>query len=197
MMLQVAWNLFAYDAWNSLTFGRSCQRGRSVDRIDRRIVRELQADGRLTNQELAERVNLSPSPCLRRVRLLEEAGVIRGYTAIVDQEKVGLPVNAFVSVRLERPSPEAMRSFEERIQRFDEIQECYLMTGTRDYLLHVVSQSLKTYEQFVREQLTQIPGIGAIETSFAFGRVKRINCYPAVAEAGEHAAPRMPDTRSQ
>lgn len=154
-----------------------------VDRIDRRIVRELQADGRLTNQALAERVSLSPSPCLRRVRLLEEAGVIRGYTAIVDQEKVGLPVNAFVSVRLERPSPEAMRNFEVRIQRFDEIQECYLMTGTRDYLLHVVSQSLKSYEQFVREQLTQIPGIGAIETSFAFGRVKWINRYPAVADA--------------
>jgi len=153
-----------------------------MDRIDRRIVRELQADGRLTNQELAERVNLSPSPCLRRVRLLEEAGVIRGYTAVVDQEKLGLPVNAFVSVRLERPSPEVMRTFEERIQRFDEIQECYLMTGSRDYLLHVVSQSLKTYEQFVREQLTRIPGIASVETSFAFGRVKRINLYPAPAD---------------
>lgn len=153
-----------------------------MDRIDRRIVRELQADGRLTNQELAERVNLSPSPCLRRVRNLEEAGVICGYTAVVDQEKLGLPVNAFVSVRLERPSPETMRTFEERIQRFDEIQECYLMTGSRDYLLHVVSQSLKTYEQFVRGQLTQIPGIASVETSFAFGRVKRINLYPAVAE---------------
>jgi Lrp/AsnC family leucine-responsive transcriptional regulator len=154
-----------------------------MDRIDRRILRELQANGRLTNQELAERVNLSPSPCLRRVRLLEEAGVILGYTAIVDQEKLGLPVNAFVSVRLERPSPEAMRTFEERIQRHDDIQECYLMTGSRDYLLHVVSHSLKTYEQFVREQLTQIPGIASVETSFAFGRVKRINRYPAVDEA--------------
>ncbi len=154
-----------------------------MDRIDRNIVRELQANGRLTNQELSERVNLSPSPCLRRVRNLEEAGVIRGYTAVVDQEKLGLPVNAFISVRLERPSPETMLTFEERIQRFDEIQECYLMTGSRDYLLHVVSQSLKTYEQFVREQLTQIPGIASVETSFAFGRVKRINLYPAVAEA--------------
>ncbi len=153
-----------------------------MDRIDRRIVRELQANGRLTNQELAERVNLSPSPCLRRVRLLEEAGVIRGYTAVVDQEKLGLPVNAFVSVRLERPSPEAMRTFEERIQRFDEIQECYLMTGSRDYLLRVVSQSLKTYERFVREELTQIPGIASVETSFAFGGVKRINLYPAPAD---------------
>ena len=154
-----------------------------MDRIDRNIVRELQANGRLTNQELSERVNLSPSPCLRRVHNLEEAGVIRGYTVVVDQEKLGLPVNAFISVRLERPSPETMLTFEERIQRFDEIQECYLMTGSRDYLLHVVSQSLKTYEQFVREQLTQIPGIASVETSFAFGRVKRINLYPAVAEA--------------
>jgi Lrp/AsnC family leucine-responsive transcriptional regulator len=149
-----------------------------LDRIDRKIVRELQASGRLTNQELSERAGLSPSPCLRRVRNLEEAGVIRGYTAVVDQEKFGLPVNAFVSVRLERPSEETMRTFEDRIQRFDEIQECYLMTGSRDYLLHVVSHSLKTYEQFVREQLTRIPGIASIETSFAFGQVKRRGVFP-------------------
>jgi Lrp/AsnC family leucine-responsive transcriptional regulator len=149
-----------------------------MDKIDRKIIRELQAEGRLTNQELAERVNLSPSPCLRRVRILEEEGVIRGYRAVVDQEKFGLPVNAFVSVRLERPNPETIRSFEERIQRFDEIQECYLMTGSRDYLLHVVSHSLKTYERFVREQLTQIPGIASIETSFAFGQVKQRGVFP-------------------
>lgn len=152
-----------------------------MDSIDRKILRALQGNGRLTNQELSEQVGLSPSPCLRRVRLLEQAGVILGYTAVVDQEKFGVPVNAFVSVRLERPSEETIRVFEERIQRFDEIQECYLMTGSRDYLLHVVSHSLKTYEQFVRDRLTRIPGIAAIETSFAFGQVKRRGVYPEIS----------------
>lgn len=143
-----------------------------MDSIDRRIVRELQRDARISNQELAERVNLSPSPCLRRVRRLEDMGVLRGYTAIVDEEQLGLPVTAFVEVRLEQQNDATIRAFEAGVQALEEVLACYLMAGSRDYLLHVVAPSLKGYEAFVRRKLTQIPGIGELETHFAFGRVK-------------------------
>jgi Lrp/AsnC family leucine-responsive transcriptional regulator len=149
-----------------------------MDAIDRRIVRELQANARLTNQELSERVNLSPSPCLRRLRNLEKAGVIVGYTALVDQDKYGLPINVFLSVRLEKQTQELIRTFERRIQDIDEVLECYTTTGTNDYLLHVVSDSLKSYERFVKETLTTIPGIGTIESAFTFGVVKRRSAFP-------------------
>ena len=149
-----------------------------MDAIDRKIVRELQANARLTNQELSERVNLSPSPCLRRLRNLEKTGVIVGYTALVDQDKYGLPINVFLSVRLEKQTQELIRTFERRIQDIDEVLECYTTTGTNDYLLHVVSDSLKSYERFVKETLTTIPGIGTIESAFAFGVVKRKSAFP-------------------
>ena len=149
-----------------------------MDAIDRKIVRELQANARLTNQELSERVNLSPSPCLRRLRNLESRGVIVGYTALVDQDKYGLPINVFLSVRLEKQTQELIRTFERRIQDIDEVLECYTTTGTNDYLLHVVSDSLKSYERFVKETLTTIPGIGTIESAFAFGVVKRKSAFP-------------------
>ncbi len=152
-----------------------------MDHTDRMIIRELQADGRQTNQELAAKVNLSPSPCLRRVRNLERSGVLLGYTAIVDQEKYGLPINAFVSIRLEKQTDAAIKAFEKGVQDIDEIIECYLMTGSRDYSLYVVSQSLKSYEQFIREKLTKLPGIAAIETSFAFGRVKGRSMLPPLS----------------
>lgn len=152
-----------------------------MDAIDRKIIRNLQKDGRLTNQDLADKINLSPSPCLRRVRNLESQGVISGYTAIVDQEKYGLPINVFVNLRLEKQSEEAIRSFEEDVQKLDEVVECYLMTGSRDYMLRVVSQSLKTYEAFVRDKLTTISGIAGIESSFAFGQVKRNTVLPSLS----------------
>lgn len=152
-----------------------------MDRIDRQIVRELQSHARLTNQQLSERVHLSPSPCLRRVRNLERDGVLLGYTAIVDQERYGLPINVFVGVRLERQTDEAIRAFERGIQALDEVLECYLMAGSRDYMLRVVCDSLKSYERFIREELTRLPGIGAIESSFAFGQVKRRSVFPPLA----------------
>lgn len=152
-----------------------------MDAIDRNIIRNLQQDARLTNQDLADQINLSPSPCLRRVRNLEAQGVLAGYTAIIDQEKYGLPINVFVNIRLEKQSDEAIRVFEEGIQKLDEVMDCYLMTGSRDYLLRVVSQSLKTYEFFVREKLTTIPGIAGIESSFAFGQVKHNPVLPPLA----------------
>ena len=144
-----------------------------MDAIDRKIIEALQENARLTNQELAERVGLSPSPCLRRLRKLESDGVLRGYRAQVDQQRYGLPINVFVAIRLERQTDAAIRAFEQAIQVLDEVQECYLMTGSRDYLLRVVSRSLESYERFIRERLTRIEGIASIESSFAFNQVKK------------------------
>jgi Lrp/AsnC family leucine-responsive transcriptional regulator len=152
-----------------------------VDAIDQKIIAALMADGRLTNQDLSERVGLSPSPCLRRVRALEQSGVIRGYTAVIDQERYGLPINVFVSIRLERQTDAALKAFERGIQGLDEVMECYLMTGSRDYLLRVVSDSLKSYERFVREVLSALPGIASIESSFAFSQLKQRAALPPPA----------------
>ena len=149
-----------------------------MDKLDHKIIAELQQNGRLTNQELSERVSLSPSPCLRRVRQLEREGVIEGYTAIVNQEACGLQINAFVSVRLEKQTNKTILGFEQGIHELDDVLACYLMSGESDYLLHVLSPSLKTYESFIRDKLTKIPGIGTLETHFAFGQVKRQVIYP-------------------
>jgi len=150
----------------------------NMDAIDKKIISELQRDGRLSNQDLAALVGLSPSPCLRRVRRLEQAGILAGYTALVDPEKLGLPINVFVNIRMEKPDPELIKSFERAIKKIDEVIECYLMTGSRDYLLHVVSEDLKSYENLVRERLAAIPGVLSLESSFAFGRVKNTHALP-------------------
>lgn len=150
-----------------------------MDKIDRRILHELQLHGRLSNQDLAERVNLSPSPCLRRVRQLEARGVIRGYTAVVDQEACGYPITVFIRITLERHNMDTITEFERRVTEIEEILECFLMTGQRDYLLRVVTSSLADYERFVRDTLQTIPGIGSIDTSFAYGVVKRSRALPS------------------
>lgn len=151
-----------------------------MDSKDLQIISALQANGRMSNQELSERLSLSPSPCLRRLRLLEEARVIRGYTAIVDEESYGLPVTAFVGIKLKVHSAESVAAFERAIQAIDAVMDCYVMTGQVDYLLRVLAASLKDYERFVRKELHAIPGIESIDTSFAYGRVKRSNVFPAV-----------------
>jgi Lrp/AsnC family transcriptional regulator, leucine-responsive regulatory protein len=149
-----------------------------MDSKDRQILRELQGDGRLTNQELSERVNLSPSPCLRRVRLLEEQGVIRGYTALVDQKSWGLPVTVFIRIKLERHGDEAVNAFEEAIISMPQVMDCWLMTGRSDYLLRVIASDLDDYEHFVRRELQRVPGIASIDTSFAYGSVKHAQVLP-------------------
>ena len=149
-----------------------------MDAIDRNIIRTLQKNGRLSNQELADHVGLSPSPCLRRVRNLEKSGVLTGYTALVDQDKFGLPFTVFIHVTLERHKNDCLKDFEAGIEELDEVMECYLMTGSSDYLLHVLSHDLKSYEIFVREKLSTIPGIADIDSSFVFGRVKRKMTFP-------------------
>lgn len=149
-----------------------------MDVKDRQIIRELQVNGRLTNQELAERVNLSPSPCLRRLRNLEQSGAILGYTALIDQKAYGLPVTVLIRIRLERHSEETIRVFETQIKRIDEILDCFLMTGDSDYLLRVIVESLEAYEDFIRREIHNIPGVASIETSFAYGIVKQARVYP-------------------
>ena len=153
-----------------------------IDRTDRKIIRELQADGRMTNQALAEKAGLSPSPCLRRLRRLEDDGVIRGYTATVDQDLYGLPINVFVSVKLTRQSEDAIAEFDAAIAGWDEVLDCFLMTGTRDYLLRVVASSLEAYERFLKTRLTRLPCVGGIETNFALGIVKKTAVFPEIAE---------------
>jgi len=149
-----------------------------MDSKDREIIRTLQSDGRMTNQDLADRVNLSPSPCLRRVRNLEKAGIIRGYSVDVDGRAYGLPVTVFVRVRLERHTEDVVTHFENRIRATDQVLECHVMTGRSDYLLKVVAKDLDDYEHFVRTRLHPIGGIGAIDTSFAYGVVKKTGVFP-------------------
>lgn len=149
-----------------------------MDAKDRQIIRELQKDGRVTNQELAERVNLSPSPCLRRLRALEEAGVIKGYTALVDQKAYGLPITVFIRVRLDRHGEAVVKTFEEHVGRIDEILDCHLLAGGDDYLLRVIVASLEAYEDFIRRKLHAIPGVASIDTSFAYGVVKQTRVFP-------------------
>ena len=144
----------------------------ALDAIDRKILAALQADSRVTMQELAEKVGLSISPCHRRVKLLEQRGVISGYMALVDQKAVGLPVSVFISIKLIRQKEEDLARFAKAIAKWDEVLECYLMTGNRDYLLRVVSADLASYEAFLKTKLTRLDGIASIESSFALSQVK-------------------------
>lgn len=149
-----------------------------LDAIDRKILSVLQRDGRASIADLAQQVGLSSSPCLRRVRLLEEAGVIARYVAMVDQQAVGLPVSVFVSIKLESQREEALTKFGKSIERWPEVLECYLMTGPRDYLLRVVVSDLSAYERFLKQKLTKLSGIASIESSFALEQVKYTNSLP-------------------
>jgi Lrp/AsnC family leucine-responsive transcriptional regulator len=154
-----------------------------LDDIDRRLLSALQENGRLPVTDLAEKVGLTTSPCLRRLKILEQAGIIRGYAAHVDQKKVGLPVSVFVSVKLEMQREEALERFEAAIRDCPVVVECYLMTGSRDYLLRVVAQDLSAYERFLKETLTRIEGVASIESSFALDQVKYSNALPIAASA--------------
>ena len=151
---------------------------RTIDGIDRKIIAAVQSNGRVTTQELADKVGLSPSPCARRVRLLEESGVIKGYTAVIDQNMLGLPVNAFASIKLERQREEDLDRFARAVARWPEVVDCYLMTGQRDYLLRIVVRDLAAYEQFLKAKLTRLDGVASIETSFALTQVKRSEVLP-------------------
>jgi DNA-binding Lrp family transcriptional regulator len=150
----------------------------NLDSIDLKILAELQNDGALSNIELARRIHLSPSPCLARVRALEAAGVIDRYVALTNAAALGLGLNVFINISLKSQSKEALAHFEQRISEHDEVMECYLMTGDSDYLIRVAVADIGALEKFILEQLTPIPGIEKIRSSFALKQVRYKTALP-------------------
>jgi|TARA_R100000655_G_C2882366_1_gene175514 Lrp/AsnC family transcriptional regulator, leucine-responsive regulatory protein len=138
-----------------------------LDAYDRAILRKLQQEGRISNQDLAENVNLSPSPCLRRVRRLEEEGVIDGYTARLNARRLGLNLMAFIQISMDKHIPERFEGFESAVANFPEVLECHLITGqAADYLLKVVVEDMDGYQQFLLNKITRIEGVSGVQSSF-------------------------------
>ena len=150
----------------------------TLDRTDRRILEQLQADGRLSNQELAERVLLSPSPCLRRVRALERSGVIQRYAAMLDPLRVGLELLAYVSVKLEKRGKMPVDQFTRAVQSWPEVIACFSMTGDMDYLMRVQVEDLAHYSRFIMDKLLKQPGVIDIRSNFVLERVKETTALP-------------------
>ena len=153
-----------------------------LDTFDRRILDQLQRNGRISNVDLAKAIGLSPSPCLRRVRDLEKSGVIDRYAAILNQGSAGLSLSVFVQVTLERQVESALDTFERVIAERPEVMEAYLMTGDADYLLRIVVPGVAEYEAFLKDHLTRIPGVASIKSSFALNRVKYETALPLQAD---------------
>ena len=149
-----------------------------LDTTDLRILAELQANGALSNVELARRVHLSPSPCLARVKALEHNGVIDRYVALANAAALGLGLNVFISISLKEQSKAALAEFEQRIAEHDEVMECYLMTGDSDYLIRVAVADMAALDKFILEQLTPISGIEKIRSSFALKQVRYKTALP-------------------
>ncbi|MBB2158441.1 Lrp/AsnC family transcriptional regulator [Gluconacetobacter diazotrophicus] len=144
-----------------------------MDKTTEAILRYLGQDGRMTNAELAQRVGLSPSACLRRVRQLEQDGVIRGYRAIIDDRAREGATTVIVRIRLERQTEECLRRFEARVRTCPDVRECYLMTGDADYLLHVAARDAADYERIHNEELSRLPGVAQIQSNFTIRPVIR------------------------
>jgi Lrp/AsnC family transcriptional regulator, leucine-responsive regulatory protein len=149
-----------------------------LDTIDHRILRELQRDGRLSNVELAQRVALSESATLRRVRALEDSGLISRYVALLNASKAGFPTNVFVSITLHRQEQRDLQLFEEAARRVPEVMECYLMTGESDYLLRVACRDPADFERLHSQHLTRLPGVARVQSSFALRVVRRTTELP-------------------
>ncbi|MCW5650882.1 MAG: Lrp/AsnC family transcriptional regulator [Ramlibacter sp.] len=150
----------------------------TLDKFDIAILTELQADARLTNAELAQRVGLSAAPCWRRVRALEESGFIKGYRAEIDRHKIGLGVLAFVRLDANRNTAELTREMEEAIQRIPEVVSCHYISGAGTFELQVVSRDLDTFSQFARTVLLNLPNVKDLHTSFSLGEVKASSSLP-------------------
>ncbi len=159
----------------------------NLDATDLKILSELQDNARIANVELADRVHLSPSPCLARVKNLERSGLISRYVTLLDAAAVGLTVSVFVQVRLEKQIESALETFEKAIAKRPEVMECYLMTGDSDYLLRVVVRDLPALERFIVQFLSKVPGVSSIRSSFALKQVKYKTALPlanALAQNG-------------
>ena len=150
-----------------------------IDRFDRQILEALQADGRISNQALAERVNLSPSPCLRRVRALEEAGLITGYHARVDARALGYGLTALLLISMDKHTPERFANFEARVEALPEVQECLLITGQEaDYQLRIAVADMDDYQRLLLQHITRIEGVSGVHSSFVLRRVLHDRVLP-------------------
>jgi Lrp/AsnC family transcriptional regulator, leucine-responsive regulatory protein len=166
------------------------------DAIDWRILDRLQEEARIPNVELARAVHLSPSPCLSRVKELEESGVITRYVALLDPLKVGLTVSVFIQVSLEKQMRNALDTFETSVLAREEVMECYLMTGDADYLLRVIVPDVQSIERFIVDYLAKIPGVASIKSSFALKQVKYKTALPLPGRKVEDAGARKTRIRS-
>ena len=154
-----------------------------LDRYDRQILAVLQEDGRISNQDLADRIGLSPSPCLRRVRALEEAGIIAGYRALLDARKLGLTLMALIHISMDRHTPDRFESFETEIRALPEIVECLLITGQdADYQLKAVVRDMDAYQELLLNRITRIPGVTGVHSSFVLRRVVERTALPVATK---------------
>ena len=144
-----------------------------LDHIDYKILNHLQENARITNADLADKVGLSPTPCLRRLRRLEADGVIKGYHTEVDREALGVNVTVIILVKLEREDDKALKEFEKEIKQRPEVMECYLVTGKFDYFLRAIVPTLSAYESFLSETILRMPNIATVESSFTLREVER------------------------
>lgn len=149
-----------------------------LDATDRRILAVLQRDGRITNAELSERVNLSPSACHRRVQRLEEEGYIAGYVALLDARRLGRPTTVFVEITLSGQADEVLEAFEREVMRVPDVLECHLMAGTADYLLKVVAHDTEDFARIHRQYLARLPGVAQMHSSFALRTVFKTTALP-------------------
>lgn len=145
----------------------------TIDQFDIQILRALSRDGRISLQDLSERIGLSTTPTARRVRRLEKDGIITGYSALIDETALGFDVSVFVSVQLERQVDDALARFEAAVRDFPEVVDCWLMTGDRDYMLRIATTGLKEFEKFLVGRLTRVPGVASIQSSIPLRRVKQ------------------------
>lgn len=154
-----------------------------MDALDGRILSALQRDGRQSVTDLAADIGLSPTPCARRLARLEADGVIEGYSARIDQARIGLPVSVFIWVELDSQSKDAIDAFERAIRGFDRVMECHLMTGSRDILMRVVAADLGDFDRFLEEKLMRVPGIRSTRSSFALRTMVRRTVLPVAITA--------------
>ncbi len=144
----------------------------TLDKIDRRLLAELQAEGRVTNVDLARRVGLTAPPCLRRVRSLEEDGVIRGYHADLDASKLGFAITVFAMVSLRSQAEEDLKAFEDHIAKLEEVRECHMLNGEIDFILKIVSRDLQSFQEFLTSKLTPAPNVASVKTSLTIRTAK-------------------------
>lgn len=150
----------------------------NLDDIDRRLLAELQDEGRVTNVELANRVGLTAPPCLRRVRSLEEAGIIKGYHAELDGSKLGFTITVFALVSLKSQAEESLRQFEEHMRTLPEVRECHMLNGEIDFIIKIVSRDLQSFQEFLTSKLTPAPNVASVKTSLTIRTAKELPGVP-------------------